>query len=78
MLNEDHAVLGAAILGFDCSYYTECCLEEYDAILFIFFQNVCKFLPYHIESHFRRCYFSRLLWLISKYQEWPYLSPKAF
>jgi hypothetical protein len=32
VLNEDHAVLGAAILGFDCSVHTECYLEEYDAI----------------------------------------------
>jgi hypothetical protein len=32
VLKEDDAVLGAAILAFDGSDYTECCLEEYDAI----------------------------------------------
>ena len=32
MLKEDDTVLGAAVLAFDGSDYTECYLEEYDAI----------------------------------------------
>ena len=61
VLKEDDTVLGAAVLAFDGSDYTECYLEEYDAIQFTFFQNVCQFLPYCRVTFQKRLFFKTFL-----------------